>query len=105
MDDSLDLDTANALAFRTRLEDFTYHGDSLSSEKAGQATTHPSAITETHLRRSPRKRSTTVQIGSSASPAKLVPERRKKLKRGFASPDKYSHLNPLPDYLAQGLDG
>jgi len=37
-----------------------------------------------------------------ASPSKSP---AKKLKRGYAPPEKYAHLAPLTDYLAYGLDG
>jgi TDG/mug DNA glycosylase family protein len=33
------------------------------------------------------------------------PEKKLKLKRGYAPPEKYAHLNLLPDHLGVGLDG
>jgi len=95
-------------------------GDLISSDSEEEEATTPSRQSQTRIRarRAGRMEQHLIQEGeSSTGPRKRrrikraedrdgeTRPKKKKVPRGYAAPEIYQHLRPLPDLLAPGLDG
>jgi hypothetical protein len=95
-------------------------GDLISSDSDEEETTTPSRQSQTRIRarRAGRTEQYLIQEGESSTGArkrrKIKREgsdhegtrtKKKKIPRGYAAPEIYQHLRPLPDILAPGLNG
>jgi len=95
-------------------------GDLISSDSEEEEATTPSRQSQTRIRarRAGRTEQHLIQEGESSTGGrkrrKIKREvdgdeertpKKKKVPRGYAAPERYQHLRPLPDLLAPGLDG
>jgi hypothetical protein len=94
-------------------------GDLISSDSEEEETTTPSRQFQTRIRarRAGRTEQHLIQEGESSTPGRKrrkinregsategTRPKKKKIPRGYAAPEIYQHLRPLPDILAPGLD-
>jgi hypothetical protein len=95
-------------------------GDLISSDSEEEEMTTPSRQSQTRIRarRAGRTEQHLVQEGESSTSTRKRQRikteengdegrtpKKKKVPRGYAAPEIYQHLRPLPDILAPGLDG
>jgi hypothetical protein len=95
-------------------------GNLISSDSDNEETTTPSRQSQTRIRarRAGRTEQYLIQEGESSTSARKrqrvkreedgnsgTRPKKKKVPRGYAAPEMYQHLRPLPDILAPGLDG
>jgi hypothetical protein len=94
--------------------------DLVSDDSEEEETATPSRQSQTRIRarRAGRTEQHLIQEGESSTGARKrqsvkregsgnegTTPKKKKIPRGYAAPETYQHLRPLPDILAPGLDG